>query len=205
MLTEKDITDALVTWKGAGLTPPRVANLGEFQTMTRSMLSQYGRLDSVFWKKVVGILAHSERWPRFTDIDETIKSLREKAEGEKAVASLPKPASLYRANLAKIKTIVEHIGNGGSFAGLIQEPADDITAYAKKLFPDSNSDFVKRNYCDIAAVKRFDEMCSSGVACGACPLYGHRQFLKINPRGGNTYMCADSDVCSRYSGRMGQS
>lgn len=174
-----------------------MAQLGK---MTQSMLQQYGHLDVELWKKAVDILAHCKQWPRFSDIDETVKILREKAEGEKVMASLPKPASLHKANLARIKAIVEHIGKGGSFKGLLQEPAADVVEYAKKLFPDCDIDFIKRNYCDIASVKRFDEMCQSNVACGECPFYGHKQFLKINPRGGNTYMCAGSEICGRYAG-----
>ena len=116
--------------------------------------------------------------------------------------------NLYKANLAKIRAITEHIAKHGSFKGLLQEPSEDITAYAKKLFPDCDVNFIKRNICDIGGQKRNDticELCAAGVLSEGCPFAGHKQFLKINSRGGNTYMCAGSDVCSRYSGRMGQS
>ena len=202
MLNGKDILDAWIVWKGAGLIPPKAAEPEQLQTMTQSMLRQYGHLEPAMWGKAVDILAHCDHWPRFSDIDETLKSLREKAEAQKVMASLPKPASLYKANIAKIKAIVEHIGKGGSFKGLLQEPAADVVEYAKKIFPDCDMDFIKRNYCDIAAVQKQDticELCSAGVLTEGCPVYGHKQFLRIDKRGGNTYICADSNICSRYS------
>lgn len=166
------------------------------------MFQQYGHLDSDFWRQVVDILSHSAKWPRFTDIDDVIKSLREKAEGERVMKALPKPASLHKANIAKIHAIVEHIFKHGSFNGLIQPVSEDFKAYAKKLFPDCNDEFIRRNYCDIAAVQKQDticELCSAGVLTEGCPVYGHKQFLRIDKRGGNTYICADSNICSRYS------
>lgn len=111
--------------------------------------------------------------------------------------------NLYKANLAKIRAITEHITKHGSFKGLLQEPGEDITAYAKMLFPDCDVDFIKRNICDISGQKRNDticELCKAGVLTEGCPFAGHKQFLKINPRGGNTYMCADSEICGRYAG-----
>ena len=202
MLNGKDILDAWIVWKGAGLIPPKVPSeqegLKQLTQMTQSMLRQYGHLEPAMWGKAVDILAHCDHWPRFSDIDETLKSLREKAEAQKVMASLSKPASLYKANIAKIKAIVEHIGKGGSFKGLLQEPAADVVEYAKKIFPDCDMDFIKRNYCDISTAKRYDEMCNSRAACVQCPFSWHAMFLKISPRGGNTYMCADSAVCGRY-------
>ena len=195
MLTEKDITDALVTWKGAGLTPPRVANLGEFQTMTRSMLSQYGRLDSAFWKKVVGILAHSERWPRFTDIDAAVKSL---TEAKTPPTALPKPERVNKANMARIKAIVAHINQHGSFKGLLEGPDDKVKTYARHLFPDCSDEFISNNAAKLRTCKEADELCASGVVCGNCPFYGHRQFLKINKYNGYAYINADIDVCPKY-------
>lgn len=163
--------------------------------MGASMLRQYGHLEQGLWNKAVDLLAHSGRWPRFSDIDETLKSLREKAEGEKTVAALPKPANLHKANLAKINAIVAHIGKQGSFKGLLTEPSAEIINYAKKLFPDCDIEFIKRNYCDISAQKSFDDICDARASCGECPFAGHRQFLRIDKRGGNTYMCADAEIC----------
>lgn len=85
--------------------------------------------------------------------------------------------NLYKANLAKIRAITEHITKHGSFKGLLQEPSEEITAYAKKLFPDCDDEFISRNYCDIAAVQKQDticELCSAGVLPEGCPVYGHK-------------------------------
>lgn len=202
MITGKDILNAWLIWKSAGLTPPNAGTPAELQAMRESMLKQYGGLEPETWQKVINKLSHGNHWPRFTDIDDVIKSLREKAEGERVMKALPKPASLHKANIAKIHAIVEHIFKHGSFNGLIQPVSEDFKAYAKKLFPDCNDEFIRRNYCDIAAVKKQDticELCSAGVLTEGCPVYGHKQFLRIDKRGGNTYICADSNICSKYS------
>lgn len=193
MITGKDILNAWLIWKSAGLTPPNAGTPAELQAMTESMLKQYGELEPETWQKVINKLSHGSHWPRFADIDTAVKELKppEQPQAQQPINR--------KANLAKMHAIIEHIGKHGSFDGLLQPPSPAVIEYAKRLFPDCDMDFIKRNYCDIASVKRFDEMCQSNVACGECPFYGHKQFLKINPRGGNTYMCADSNICSRYS------
>lgn len=193
MITGKDILNAWLVWKSAGLIPPNAGTPAELQAMTESMLKEYGGLEPETWQKVINKLSHGNHWPRFTDIDAAIKELKPPEQPQ-----APQPIN-RKANLAKMHAIVEHIGKHGSFDGLLQPPSPAVIEYAKKLFPDCNDEFIRRNYCDIASVKRFDDMCQSNVACGECPFYGHKQFLKINPRGGNTYICADSNICSRYS------
>lgn len=198
MITGKDILNAWLVWQSAGLIPPNAGTPAELQAMTESMLKQYGGLEPETWQKVINKLSHGNHWPRFADIDAAVKELTPPEQPQ----ALPKPASLYRANLAKIHAIVEHIFKHGSFNGLIQPVSDEFKAYAKKLFPDCNDEFIRRNYCDIAAVQKQDticELCSAGVLPEGCPVYGHKQFLRIDKRGGNTYICADSNVCSRYS------
>ena len=164
--------------------------------MTESMLKQYGGLEPETWQKVINKLSHGSHWPRFADIDAAVKELTPSEEPQ-----APQPIN-RKANLAKIHAIVEHIFKHGSFNGLIQPVSDEFKAYAKKLFPDCNDEFIRRNYCDIAAVQKQDticELCSAGVLTEGCPVYGHKQFLRIDKRGGNTYICADSNICSRYS------
>ena len=193
MITGKDILNAWLIWKSAGLTPPNAGTPVELQAMTESMLKQYGGLEPETWQKVINKLSHGSHWPRFADIDTAVKELKPPPEEPQAQQPINR-----KANLAKMHAIIDHIGKHGSFDGLLQPPSPAVIEYAKRLFPDCDIDFIKRNYCDIASVKRFDEMCRSNVACGECPFYGHKQFLKINPRGGNTYMCADSEICGRY-------
>ena len=196
MITGKDILNAWLIWKSAGLTPPNAGTPAELQAMTESMLKQYGGLEPETWQKVINKLSHGSHWPRFADIDAAVKELTPSEEPQ-----APQPIN-RKANLAKIHAIVEHIFKHGSFNGLIQPVSDEFKAYAKKLFPDCNDEFIRRNYCDIAAVQKQDticELCSAGVLTEGCPVYGHKQFLRIDKRGGNTYICADSNICSRYS------
>lgn len=196
MITGKDILNAWLIWKSAGLTPPNAGTPVELQAMTESMLKQYGGLEPETWQKVINKLSHGNHWPRFADIDTAVKELKPPEQPQ-----APQPIN-RKANLAKIHAIVEHIFKHGSFNGLIQPVSEDFKAYAKKLFPDCNDEFIRRNYCDIAAVQKQDticELCSAGVLTEGCPVYGHKQFLRIDKRGGNTYICADSNICSRYS------
>lgn len=196
MITSKDILNAWLIWKSAGLTPPNAGTPAELQAMTESMLKQYGGLEPETWQKVINKLSHGNHWPRFTDIDAAIEELKPPEQPQ-----TPRPIN-RKANLAKIHAIVEHIFKHGSFNGLIQPVSEDFKAYAKKLFPDCNDEFIRRNYCDIAAVQKQDticELCKAGVLPEGCPVYGHKQFLRIDKRGGNTYICADSNICSRYS------
>ena len=196
MITGKDILNAWLIWKSAGLTPPNAGTPVELQAMTESMLKQYGGLEPETWQKVINKLSHGNHWPRFADIDTAVKELKPPEQPQ-----APQPIN-RKANLAKMHAIIEHIGKHGSFKGLLQEPSEEITAYAKKLFPDCNDEFIRRNYCDIAAVQKQDticELCSAGVLTEGCPVYGHKQFLRIDKRGGNTYICADSNICSKYS------
>ena len=193
MITGKDILNAWLVWKSAGLIPPHAGTPAELQAMTESMLKQYGGLEPETWQKVINKLSHGSHWPRFADIDTAVKELKPPPEQPQA----PQPIN-RKANLAKMHAIIEHIGKHGSFDGLLQPPSPAVIEYAKKLFPDCDMDFIKRNYCDISTAKRYDEMCNSRAACGQCPFSGHAMFLKISPRGGNTYMCADSAVCGRY-------
>lgn len=195
MITGKDILNAWLIWKSAGLTPPNAGTPAELQAMTESMLKQYGGLEPETWQKVINKLSHGSHWPRFADIDAAVKELTPSKEPQ-----APQPIN-RKANLAKIHAIVEHIFKHGSFNGLIQPVSDEFKAYAKKLFPDCNDEFIRRNYCDIAAVQKQDticELCSAGVLPEGCPVYGHKQFLRIDKRGGNTYMCVDSNVCGKY-------
>ena len=199
MITGKDILNAWLVWKSAGLTPPNAGTPAELQAMTESMLKQYGGLEPETWQKVINKLSHGSHWPRFADIDAAVKELTPSKEPQ-----APQPIN-RKANLAKIHAIVEHIFKHGSFNGLIQPVSDEFKAYAKKLFPDCNDEFIRRNYCDIAAVQKQDticELCSAGVLPEGCPVYGHKQFLRIDKRGGNTYICADSNICSRYSRKV---
>lgn len=194
MMTGKDILNAWLIWKSAGLTPPNAGTPAELQAMTESMLKQYGGLEPETWQKVINKLSHGNHWPRFADIDAAIKELKPPEQPQ-----APQPIN-RKANLAKIHAIVEHIFKHGSFNGLIQPVSEDFKAYAKKLFPDCNDEFIRRNYCDIAAVQKQDticELCSAGVLTEGCPVYGHKQFLRIDKRGGNTYICADSNICSK--------
>ena len=193
MITGKDILNAWLVWKSAGLTPPNAGTPAELQAMTESMLKQYDGLEPETWQKVINKLSHGSHWPRFADIDTAVKEL---TPPEQPQAQQP---INRKANLAKMHAIIEHIGKHGSFDGLLQPPSPAVIEYAKKIFPDCDMDFIKRNYCDISTAKRYDEMCNSRAACGQCPFSGHAMFLKISPRGGNTYMCADSNICSRYS------
>lgn len=194
MITGKDILNAWLIWKSAGLIPPNAGTPAELQAMTESMLKQYGGLEPETWQKVINKLSHGSHWPRFADIDTAVKELKPPPEEPQAQQRINR-----KANLAKMHAIIEHIGKHGSFDGLLQPPSPAVIEYAKKLFPDCNDEFIKRNYCDISTAKRYDEMCNSRAACGQCPFSGHAMFLKISPRGGNTYMCADSNICSRYS------
>lgn len=196
MITGKDILNAWLVWKSAGLTPPNAGTPAELQAMTESMLKQYGGLEPETWQKVINKLSHGSHWPRFADIDAAVKELTPPEQPQ-----APQPIN-RKANLAKMHAIIEHIGKHGSFDGLLQPPSPAVIEYAKRIFPDCDMDFIKRNYCDIAAVQKQDticELCSAGVLPEGCPVYGHKQFLRIDKRGGNTYICADSNVCSRYS------
>lgn len=196
MITDKDILNAWLIWKSAGLTPPNAGTPEELQAMTESMLKQYGGLEPETWQKVINKLSHGNHWPRFADIDTAVKELKPPEQPQ-----APQPIN-RKANLAKMHAIIEHIGKHGSFKGLLQEPSPAVIEYAKRLFPDCDTDFVSRNYCDIAAVQKQDticELCKAGVLPEGCPVYGHKQFLRIDKRGGNTYICADSNICSRYS------
>lgn len=175
--------------------------MAEFQTMTRSMLSQYGRLEQPFWKKIVSILAHCDHWPRFTDIDAVIKNLME-AKAQPPV--LPQPESVNRANMARIKAIVAHIDRHGSFKGLLQGwPSEEVKGYARHLFPDCSDEFIRENSANLRFCKEADELCASGAACDNCPFYGHRQFLRINKYNGYAYVNADIDICPKYHRRVG--
>ena len=194
MITGKDILNAWLVWKSAGLIPPNAGTPAELQAMTESMLKQYGGLEPETWQKVINKLSHGSHWPRFADIDTAVKELKPPPEEPQAQQPINR-----KANLAKMHAIIEHIGKHGSFDGLLQPPSPAVIEYAKRLFPDCDMDFIKRNYCDISTAKRYDEMCNSRAACGQCPFSGHAMFLKISPRGGNTYICADSNICSKYS------
>ena len=197
MITGKDILNAWLVWKSAGLIPPNAGTPAELQAMTESMLKQYGGLEPETWQKVINKLSHGSHWPRFADIDTAVKELKPPPEEPQAQQPINR-----KANLAKMHAIIEHIGKHGSFDGLLQPPSPAVIEYAKKIFPDCDMDFIKRNYCDIAAVQKQDticELCKAGVLPEGCPVYGHKQFLRIDKRGGNTYICADSNICSRYS------
>lgn len=194
MITGKDILNAWLVWKSAGLTPPNAGTPAELQAMTESMLKQYGGLEPETWQKVINKLSHGSHWPRFADIDTAVKELKPPPEEPQAQQPINR-----KANLAKMHAIIEHIGKHGSFDGLLQPPSPAVIEYAKRLFPDCDTDFVSRNYCDILTAKQYDDMCRSGTACRDCTLCGHKAFLKIDKRGGNTYICADSNICSKYS------
>lgn len=194
MITGKDILNAGLIWKSAGLTPPNAGTPAELQAMTESMLKQYGGLEPETWQKVINKLSHGSHWPRFADIDAAVKELKPPPEEPQAQQPINR-----KANLAKMHAIIEHIGKHGSFDGLLQPPSPAVIEYAKRIFPDCDMDFIKRNYCDISTAKRYDEMCNSRAACEQCPFSGHAMFLKISPRGGNTYICADNNICSKYS------
>lgn len=147
---------------------------------------------------MVGILAHSERWPRFTDIDAAVKSL---TEAKTPPTALPKPERVNKANMARIKAIVAHINQHGSFKGLLEGPDEKVKTYARHLFPDCSDEFISNNAAKLRTCKEADELCASGVVCGNCPFCGHRQFLKINKYNGYAYINADIDVCPKYQRR----
>lgn len=197
MLTQSDIIATVETWKDAGLTPPQMNNPKDFERYCNGMLAQYRNTPVELWAKAVDQLAHGKRWATFFDIDRALSELRYHEEAKK---NIPREVNTLQAeeNRKKMAEIIAAVGAGKSLKSLIQPPTERIRQIAKRLFPDCNEEFIKREQANLSFVGDAMDKCERCNYSTDCEFGGHRPFLKIDKKGGFTTVFAEREKCGKY-------
>lgn len=87
---------------------------------------------------------------------------------------------------------------GKTFGELRQPISEKVRAAAKRIFPDADDSFIKRNCSDINFIADVERKCAECINTVDCPYSGHQPFLRVDEESGFTYVVADRERCYKY-------
>ncbi|WP_455652059.1 hypothetical protein [Phascolarctobacterium sp.] len=194
MLDIGDIEAAFVVWRAAGLTPPPMNDVQrknfEAKTLQRY---QYTPVDD--WAEAVEWVANNNtRWATWFDINNALSIVRQNKIGQevKHAEKANKKAGEF------VKKLFADLAAGKTFNELRQPLSDKVRVAAKRIFPDADDSFIKRNYNDISFIADVDRRCAECINTVDCPYSGHQPFLRVDKESGFTYVVADRERCYKY-------
>ena len=76
--------------------------------------------------------------------------------------------------------------------------SEKVRAAAKRIFPDADDSFIKRNCSDISFIADVERKCAECINTVDCPYSGHQPFLRVDKESGFTYVVADRERCYKY-------
>lgn len=194
MLELREITAAYEVWQAAGLKPNWGSEDAK-KTIERQTLERYKYTDIEMWGDTVDYIADNNKyWPTWADINNTLSILRQNKIGaeKKAIERNSKAANEFA------KKLFADLAAGKTFGELRQPVSDKVRAAAKRIFPDADDSFIKRNYNDISFIADVERKCAECINTVDCPYSGHQPFLRVDKESGFTYVVADRERCYKY-------
>lgn len=194
MLDIGDIEAAFVVWRAAGLTPPPMNDVQRENFMAKT-LEQYKYTQVNDWAEAVEWVANNNtRWATWFDINTALSIVRQNKIGaeKKAIERSSRGASEF------VKKLFADLKSGKGFAELRQPVSEKVKAAVKRIFPDADDSFIKRNYNDISFIADVDRRCAECINTVDCPYSGHQPFLRVDKESGFTYVVADCERCYKY-------
>lgn len=194
MLELREITAAYEVWQAAGLKP----NWGGEEvkkSIEKQTLERYRHTDFVMWGDAVDYIANNNKyWPTWADINNALSLLRQnKISAEnKTIERNAKAANEF------VKKLFADLAAGKTFGELRQPMSEKVKAAGKRMFPDADENFIKRNENDISFMAGVDRKCAECINTVDCPYSGHQPFLKVDKESGFTYVVADRERCYKY-------
>nr|DAM45857.1 MAG TPA: hypothetical protein [Caudoviricetes sp.] len=194
MLDIGDIEAAFVVWRAAGLTPPPMNDVQRENFMAKT-LEQYKYTQVNDWAEAVEWVANNNtRWATWFDINTALSIVRQNKIGaeKKAIERNSKAANEF------VKKLFADLAAGKTFGELRQPMSKKVRAAAKRIFPDADDSFIKRNCSDISFIADVERKCAECINTVDCPYSGHQPFLRVDKESGFTYVVADRERCYKY-------
>lgn len=194
MLDIGDIEAAFVVWRAAGLTSPPMNDVQRENFMAKT-LEQYKYTQVNDWAEAVEWVANNNtRWATWFDINTALSIVRQNKIGaeKKAIERNSKAANEF------VKKLFADLAAGKTFGELRQPISEKVRAAAKRIFPDADDSFIKRNYNDISFIADVERKCAECINTVDCPYSGHQPFLRVDKESGFTYVVADRERCYKY-------
>lgn len=194
MLDIGDIKTAFEVWIAAGLKPPQMSE-EQRNIIADKTLQQYKYTAIEDWAEAVEWVANNNtRWVTWFDINTALSIVRQNKIGaeKKAIERSSRGASEF------VKKLFADLKSGKGFAELRQPVSEKVKAAAKRIFPDADDSFIKRNYNDISFIADVDRRCAECINTVDCPYSGHQPFLRVDKESGFTYVVADRERCYKY-------
>lgn len=194
MLDIGDIEAAFVVWRAAGLTPPPMNDVQRENFMAKT-LEQYKYTQVNDWAEAVEWVANNNtRWATWFDINTALSIVRQNKIGaeKKAIERNSKAANEF------VKKLFADLAAGKTFGELRQPMSKKVRAAAKRIFPDADDSFIKRNCSDISFIADVERKCAECINTVDCPYSGHQRFLRVDKESGFTYVVADRERCYKY-------
>lgn len=194
MLELREITIAYELWQAAGLKP-NWSSEGVKTAIERQTLERYKHTDIETWGDTVDYIADNNKyWPTWADINNTLSILRQNKIGaeKKAIERNSKASNEI------VKKLFADLAAGKTFGELRQPMSGKVKAAGKRIFPDADDDFIKRNENDISFIADVERKCAECINTVDCPFSGHQPFLRVDKESGFTYVVADRERCYKY-------
>lgn len=192
MLEIEDIITAFKVWIAAGMKPPPE---DDRDLIAKKTLEQYKYTQIDDWAEAVDYVANNNtRWATWFDINTALSIVRQNKIGaeKKAIERSSRGASEF------VKKLFADLKSGKGFAELRQPVSEKVKAAVKRIFPDADDSFIKRNYNDISFIADVDRRCAECINTVDCPYSGHQPFLRVDKESGFTYVVADRERCYKY-------
>ncbi|WP_418564564.1 hypothetical protein [Phascolarctobacterium faecium] len=183
-----------MVWRAAGLTPPPMNDVQRENFMAKT-LEQYKYTQVNDWAEAVEWVANNNtRWATWFDINTALSIVRQNKIGaeKKAIERNSKAANEF------VKKLFADLAAGKTFGELRQPISEKVRAAAKRIFPDADDSFIKRNYNDISFIADVERKCAECINTVDCPYSGHQPFLRVDKESGFTYVVADRERCYKY-------